>query len=89
MRSLQVIGITPALLAFVLLFSSCTKEEMVTPAGVQPVAITKGLMTEGHGTPGDPSSLNGRDTEDPSSGEGDSISDDGDDLSGTERKKKR
>lgn len=86
-RSLFATACMPFLLACMFLFSSCTKEEMVTPS--QPIGpvSSKALAVPNNGTSGDPSNGNVRSTEDPNTN-GDDISDDGDDISGTERKRR-
>jgi len=74
-----------ALVAVLALFASCTKEDLVAPCGHGEVSNAKAsdLGATGQGTPADASSGG---TTDP---DGTGISDDGDDLSGSERNRKK
>jgi hypothetical protein len=82
-----------ALFVLVLLLSSCGKDALIEPAASGPVLTPKN--TGGSVDPGtpDPSEGGTRDEDptgdEPVTGSGDGISDDGDDLSDTERNRKK
>ena len=79
---------TPLLLAFILLLSSCTKEEMVEPCTSGAAITSKSLAVPNDGHINGPDNGTVRGTEEPTTGEDDGISDDGDDISDNERKKR-
>jgi hypothetical protein len=83
--------LAPVLLAFVLMLASCGKEAPVAPCGGGADASTKGLSIP-EPTPPPPShqgSLRGGEGKDDIIDGGDAIGDDGDDLSDTERNRKK
>lgn len=82
-----------ALFVLVLLLSSCGKDALIEPSTNGPALIQKDAGgTVDPGTP-DPSEGGTRDEDppgdEPTTGDGDGISDDGDDLSDTERNRKK
>lgn len=74
-----------ALVAVLTLFASCTKEDLVAPCGQGEMSNAKAsdLGSTGQGTPANAASGGTTDTD------GTGISDDGDDLSGNERNRKK
>ncbi len=72
-----------------LVFTSCAKESMVEPSCGNAQGTEKGLPTTHGGSTGSPDNGSTRGGDEPFIDlNGDGISDDGDDLSDTERKKR-
>ena len=82
-----------ALFVLALLLGSCGKEALIEPSTGAPAYGAKNIGTPGHGDAPDPSNGSTRDDDptddEPVTGSGDGISDDGDDLSDTERNRKK
>lgn len=72
-----------ALVAMLTLFASCGKEALVEPCGQSEVANAKASSLGDAGSPADASNSGDPDPD------GTGISDDGDDLSGSERNRKK
>jgi hypothetical protein len=83
-------SLAPLFVALMLMMVSCTKEECIAPAGVETSGTVKGLPTPSHdGGSGPVSEGNGRDDDPPMDGTTEDIGDDGDDISDTERNRKK
>jgi len=80
---LQRFPLILALVAMLTLFASCGKEALVEPCGYGEVANAKAASLTDEGNPADASSGGVVDPD------GTGISDDGDDLSGSERNRKK
>lgn len=85
-RAFQLVHVPAFLLVGVmLLLASCTKEDPIAPVGADTLAVEKSLGEVGTETPKPANSSAKGGNEGDGSGSG--ISDDGDDISGTERKR--